>query len=398
MTNVALLANRRSVSADVEPRTHLADFLRETQNLTGTHIGCEHGVCGACTVLIDGEPARSCITYAVACQGAEITTIEGLDEDEVATELRAAFKREHGLQCGYCTPGMIVSARDVVLRLQDPSEHEIRVAMSGNLCRCTGYVGIIRAIQGVIAERRARGPDARPASCRTALGPVGAGRAGGLDAAARPAAMPKPSERKAATAGPGLSADWKPSRTFQRSFSVSHPADEVWAFFARTGEVARCLPGASLAGETEGERVEGQIRVKVGPISAEFQGVADIHRDEANRTGRISGAGKDQRSGSTTRGLVTYAVRQGASPDETVVDLGIGYTLTGMLAQFGRSGLVEDVANRLIDAFAANLESRLSGGAAAETMPSELNAGSLFASIVATRFRQLFARIFGRDS
>src|SRR5690606_9585436 len=134
----------------------------------------EHGVCGACTVLIEGEPARSCITYAVACQGAEVTTIEGLDDDEVATELRAAFKREHALQCGYCTPGMMVSARDVVLRLKDPTEHEIRVAMSGNLCRCTGYVGIVRAIQGVIADRKERGA-VSGAERRKALGPVGSG-------------------------------------------------------------------------------------------------------------------------------------------------------------------------------------------------------------------------------
>ena len=103
----------------VEPRTHLADFVRESQNLTGTHLGCEHGVCGACTILIDGVPVRSCITYAVACDGASVTTIEGLDDDEITTELRAAFSREHALQCGYCTPGMLISARDFVLRGAD---------------------------------------------------------------------------------------------------------------------------------------------------------------------------------------------------------------------------------------------------------------------------------------
>src|SRR5262249_29263321 len=133
---LALTLNGRAVRATVEPRTHLADFLREKQNLTGTHLGCEHGVCGACTVLIDGEPARSCITYAVACEGASVVTIEGLDEDEIMGELRAAFSREHALQCGYCTPGMLVSARDLVLRAEAASEQQIRVAMSGNLCRC----------------------------------------------------------------------------------------------------------------------------------------------------------------------------------------------------------------------------------------------------------------------
>ena len=117
MRTISLTINEKPVTATVEPRTHLADFLREGRNLTGTHIGCEHGVCGACTVLIDGSPARSCITFAVACDGASITTIEGLDNDPVAAELRTAFSREHALQCGYCTPGMLISARDVALRL-----------------------------------------------------------------------------------------------------------------------------------------------------------------------------------------------------------------------------------------------------------------------------------------
>ena len=134
MNTVSLQVNRRAVEVSAEPRTSLADFVREKLDLTGTHLGCEHGVCGACTVLLDGVPARSCITYAVACEGADITTIEGLDEDEVTTELRAAFTREHALQCGYCTPGMLVSARDLVLRLPDADERRIRVGLSGNLC------------------------------------------------------------------------------------------------------------------------------------------------------------------------------------------------------------------------------------------------------------------------
>src|SRR6266849_2106583 len=136
MSVIALTVNRRAVQVSAEPRTNLADFVREKLDLTGTHLGCEHGVCGACTVLLDGVPARSCITCAVACEGAEVTTIEGLDEDVVTGELREAFTREHALQCGYCTPGMLVSARDVAVRADRADEWEIRVAMSGNLCRC----------------------------------------------------------------------------------------------------------------------------------------------------------------------------------------------------------------------------------------------------------------------
>lgn len=151
--SISLTVNGTRVEASVPPRQHLGDFLRERELLTGTHLGCEHGVCGACTILIDGEPARSCITFAVACDGRSVTTVEGLDDDPVAAELREAFSVEHGLQCGFCTPGMLVAARDVVLRRPDADNPAIRTAMSGNLCRCTGYVGIVNAIRRVIDAR-----------------------------------------------------------------------------------------------------------------------------------------------------------------------------------------------------------------------------------------------------
>ena len=122
--------------------------------LTGTHVGCEHGVCGACTVEVDGAPARSCIAFAAACDGATVRTIEGLDADPVMVQLREAFSAEHALQCGYCTPGMMVTARDIVMRLPHADEARIRKELSGNLCRCTGYVGIVRAIQRVLAQRK----------------------------------------------------------------------------------------------------------------------------------------------------------------------------------------------------------------------------------------------------
>ena len=154
MTEISLTINGAPVTASVEPRTSLADFVRDGQRLTGTHLGCEHGVCGACTVEIDGEPMRSCITYAVSCDGAAVTTIEGFDDDAVMEDLRQAFTENHGLQCGYCTPGMLVTARDIVRRLPDADEKRVRLELSGNLCRCTGYVGIVRAILSVLEKRR----------------------------------------------------------------------------------------------------------------------------------------------------------------------------------------------------------------------------------------------------
>ncbi len=156
MKIVALTVNGKPVRAAVEPRTHLADFLRERLRLTGTNLGCEHGVCGACTLMIDGVPARSCIAFAAACEGAEVRTIEGFDEDALMERLRQAFTAEHALQCGYCTPGMLVTAYDIVTRLPDADEARVREELAGNLCRCTGYVGIVRAILHVLATQRAR--------------------------------------------------------------------------------------------------------------------------------------------------------------------------------------------------------------------------------------------------
>jgi len=138
--------NGKSVADDVPPRLSLADFLRERRNLTGTHLGCEHGVCGACTVLVDGAPTRSCLMLAVACDGRDIRTIEGLESDPVVAALRDAFHQYHGLQCGYCTPAMLIAARDLVTRNRAGSEPEIRAGLSGNLCRCTGYTNIVTAI------------------------------------------------------------------------------------------------------------------------------------------------------------------------------------------------------------------------------------------------------------
>jgi carbon-monoxide dehydrogenase small subunit len=160
-TSIQLQINGRQVCSEVQGRTHLADYLREDQLLTGTNLGCEHGVCGACTIEVDGAPTRSCITFAAACDGMTVRTIEGFAQDEVMLALREAFSAEHALQCGYCTPGMLVTARDIVLRLPHADEALIRKELSGNLCRCTGYTGIVRAIQSVLADRR---PVAKEAS------------------------------------------------------------------------------------------------------------------------------------------------------------------------------------------------------------------------------------------
>ena len=149
---VELVVNGERRAADAEPRTLLSDFLREGLGLTGTHVGCEHGVCGACTVLVNGEAARSCLMLAVQAEGAEVRTIEGLGGVDDMHPLQEAFWAKHGLQCGFCTPGMLMTAVELLESTPNPSLDEIREAMSSNLCRCTGYQTIVDAVQAA-AER-----------------------------------------------------------------------------------------------------------------------------------------------------------------------------------------------------------------------------------------------------
>jgi carbon-monoxide dehydrogenase small subunit len=139
--------NGEAVSAEIEDRMTLADFLRDRLNLTGTHLGCEHGVCGACTVLVDDEPVRACITLAAAVSGKEVRTIEGFEQDRAMEVIRECFSEAHALQCGYCTPGMVITVRDMLKRGRCADPEQIRTELAGNLCRCTGYAGIVKATE-----------------------------------------------------------------------------------------------------------------------------------------------------------------------------------------------------------------------------------------------------------
>jgi aerobic carbon-monoxide dehydrogenase small subunit len=371
VTTIGLTINGRKINETVDPRTHLADFLRDHLDLTGTHLGCEHGVCGACTLLLDGMPARSCITFAAACDGARVTTIEGLDDDEIATELRAAFRREHALQCGYCTPGMLISARDLVLRLETSDERAIRIGMSGNLCRCTGYVGIVRAIRCVIDARRGRGIAPVPGAGRQRLGPAGSGN-GAFTKSAADARPASPEIEEQSKDNSTLSVpDFVPDRNFSEDFTVAFPPEKVFAIFGDVKRVAACFPGATLAAIPSPDRAEGLIRVRLGPISANFRGAVRIERDPATLSGRIIGIGNDQRSRSSTQGDIRYHLLPIDGGVATRVELSIGYSLRGFLAQIAREGLVRDFARRLTAEFARNLGSSLSG--AVLDGPKEVN-------------------------
>jgi aerobic carbon-monoxide dehydrogenase small subunit len=148
--SITVEVNGTSYTREVEARRLLVHLIRDGLDLTGTHIGCDTGSCGACTVHVNGLPVKSCMMLAVQADGATIATVEGLAANDELTALQQAFSDKHALQCGYCTPGMLVTARDIVMRLPDADEARIRKELSGNLCRCTGYMGIVRAIQRVL--------------------------------------------------------------------------------------------------------------------------------------------------------------------------------------------------------------------------------------------------------
>jgi aerobic-type carbon monoxide dehydrogenase small subunit (CoxS/CutS family) len=156
---IAVTVNGVAYQRSVEPRLLLSDFLRQDLGLTGTHVGCEHGVCGACTVLIDGNSARACLSFAVQADGSRIDTVEGLGTITNLAPLQQAFREHHALQCGFCTPGMLMTCVDLLQKYPLATDREIRDGLSGNLCRCTGYENIVRAVRAVVAQRKADGHD-----------------------------------------------------------------------------------------------------------------------------------------------------------------------------------------------------------------------------------------------
>ena len=151
--DVVVTVNGRKYQASIEPRLLLSDFLRDTIGLTGTHVGCEHGVCGACTILVNGDSIRSCLTLAVRADGMDIVTVEGLDTPDHLNALQTEFREKHGLQCGFCTPGMLMTAMDLLKKYPLATDAKIREGLSGNLCRCTGYQNIVAAIRSAVNLR-----------------------------------------------------------------------------------------------------------------------------------------------------------------------------------------------------------------------------------------------------
>ncbi len=374
MNAIALSVNGKPVRAEVAPRTHLADFLREQLHLTATHLGCEHGVCGACTLLLDGVPARSCITFAAACDGRDVRSLEGLADDTVTAALRDAFKAEHALQCGFCTPGMLVTARDIILRLPEANDDRVRVELAGNLCRCTGYNGIVKAIRRVLDLRLNATPPAP----------------------ARPPVMAVPKfEEVAATAAPTprvAGAAAKPSgngKDIVQALRLALPREALWAALQDPALVASCVPGARLS-SVENGRIAGEMVVSLGPIQGRFIGAADISYDQPGYAGKISGDGKDQATGTRLSGGADFRVTA-ESETESTLHLAITYTLRGALAQFARGPVVKAFADEIAGMVGRNLQARLRGEAADTTL-RKMSAAGLMGRVIWRWCRGLLSR------
>ena len=367
-----LRVNGTSVQALVEPRQSLADFLRDQCQLTGTHVSCEQGVCGACTVLLDGQPVRSCITLGVACEGREVQTIEGLEDDATMEQLRQAFNREHALQCGFCTPGMLISAHDIVTRLPGIDETRVRHELAGNLCRCTGYVGIVRAVASSLSE--AGGPGALESSAQVLP-------AAGALAAFEPVDIGAPEgAARSDTAIPATSAEPAASGAAQIEEAIliqGCDAQRLWQLLEDTKAAAACIPGARID-DFDGRELAGRVRIAFGPIRADFAGTATVERNDATRQAVILGTGTDALSRTSASAKISYRVDpDGARPEAARLVIGMDYSVQGPLAQFSRSELVRSLVRQLVRDFGRNLETMASGGPMKAAPAAGLNAFTL---------------------
>ena len=380
MNAVTLRVNGTEVTADVAPRTHLADFVRESLNLTGTHLGCEHGVCGACTMIVDGRPVRSCLSFAVACSGADVRTVESFDDDPVMDLLRNAFSRHHALQCGYCTPGMLATAYDIVTRLPNADEARVREELSGNLCRCTGYVGIVAAIRDVLAH----GPhtitvNAKPSARSVQVTTTGWNLAAKTD-------NDDGHRRRSAGVTP-LPARIDGGITLSRTVLVPVPVNRLWTTLQDVDTIAKCLPGASIEEVREDGSIVGVFAVAIGPMRARFTGAAQVSYDVASCSGTVRGAGGDGISRSRADGFIEFRALA-AGNQGSKLDIDMTYKLSGPLAQFGRPVVVSHVVDVLLGDFAKNLALASEGETVIASAP--VGGGGLALGTLLAMLRRLF--------
>ncbi|QJY45501.1 xanthine dehydrogenase family Fe-S subunit [Pseudonocardia broussonetiae] len=390
LVEVAMTVNGTGVAVSVPARVHLADVLRDHLGLTGTHLGCEHGVCGMCTVLVDGAAARACLLFAVQCEGAEVVTVEGLGTPDDQHPLQQAFSAHHGLQCGFCTPGMLMSSYDLLDAGPDGTAiapEELPEQMSGVLCRCTGYRGILAAVADVAAHH----PDGLPGP-RNCAGRTLVGRGGGRSTAARgeegapaPDDVAPPAEVRVPAGAP--------SATVEVRSELAAPVEQVWAVLDDFDRLARCLPGAELLEVLPGDRFRGRATVALGPVRLSFEGLAQVvEREPADHRMRVLAQGADAGGSATQADIRLHAE---PAPGGTVLRADAELFLSGRVAQFGRA-LAGDVSRRLFEQFAAAVEETALTGRATSVPAGPPSALRLLVDLVRARVRGFLPRSRGR--
>jgi carbon-monoxide dehydrogenase small subunit len=381
---VRMSVNGTAVTLELPARVTLADALREHLGLTGTHLGCEHGVCGMCTVLVDGQAARACLLFACQLDGSEIVTVEGLGRQDDLHPLQESFGRNHALQCGFCTPGFLLSSYDLLADRPEVSDEELPQELSGVLCRCTGYRNILAAVSEVAGAHRDGIPGPRNCGRHALMGHTGAVPS----AAPAPSAVPAPAAADAPReielpAG-------EPTFTVSVTSELAAPPEQVQRVFDDIDLLVGCLPGAELTEHLGDDRYRGRARVAVGPIRLSFAGLAQVvDRDPDAHRLRVVGQGQDA-GGGRTQADIRLVAEQSADGARLRADADL--YLTGRIAQFGRA-LAGDVSRRMFEQFAAAVqEAAISGSAptAPRPAPSVLR---LMAATVAGRMRQVFTRL-----
>ena len=402
LAEVSCTVNGTPVRLRVPPRMHLADALRSQLGLTGTHLGCEHGVCGMCTVLIDGDAARSCLVFAVQAEGSDIVTVEGLGTPGEQHPLQRSFSHHHALQCGFCTPGFLISSYDLLTHERDIDRERLPTELSGVICRCTGYRGILNAVADVADAFPAGIPG--PLNCAPRPLPGRAAAAG--SARPWPADQPRPGDGPAPAdeAGPGdryaavtqagrepsqlVRPSGSPTITVQVTRELQAGLDEVWRVMSDAGQLTACLPGARMTAELGGDRYRGQASVSLGPVKLAFKGIAQISRDAASHQLAMLAQGTEQGGSQTSADIRLQA---SATPGGVRLRADADLFLSGRIAQFGR-GLAGDVSQRLFEQFTASLEQAARTGSAPAPGKSP-NALLIGARAVAGALRRRAARL-----
>jgi aerobic-type carbon monoxide dehydrogenase small subunit (CoxS/CutS family)/carbon monoxide dehydrogenase subunit G len=310
---VALELNGTPIELNCDADEMLLDVLRREAGLTSVRETCRIGVCGACTVLVDDEPISGCLMLTAAAAGRRVTTVDGLPEGDPTVR---AFADQHAFQCGYCTPGFVLTARRLLEEQPDPDEHEIAEALGGNLCRCGSYRKIVAAVRQAAADR--------------------------------------PATRGETT------------MKLENAFTVPAPIDRAWEVLLDVERIAPCVPGATLTGR-DGDAFTGEMKLKLGPMLNTFQGSLEQQEADpvAHRSVMTASARADRGQGNAAATITSVLTPDG---DGTRVSVETDLNVTGPLAQFGR-GVMQDVSAKLMEQFAACLSAELAGGAPAAEAP-----------------------------